>query len=215
MRIGVLGTGEVGQAIATKLVQLGNEVCMGSRTRDNKVAVEWARRNGPRACHGTFADAAAFGEVIFNCTNGLYSIDALRAAGAENLRGKVLIDVANPIDFSTGELVVVMPGGKSLAERIQEEFPEAKVVKTLNFVSYRLMVEPKLLGERIDMFISGNDKEAKELVTRILKEWFGWESVIDLGDIKAARAMELLVPLWFRLWEKTGTDLFGFRVVVK
>ncbi|ABW00930.1 NADPH-dependent F420 reductase [Caldivirga maquilingensis] len=215
MRIGVLGTGEVGQAIATKLVELGNEVRMGSRSRDNEAARNWARSNGSLASHGTFRDAAEFGEIIFNCTNGLYSLDALKSAGYENLKGKIIIDVANAVDFSSGEPTVIMPEGKSLGERIQEAFPESKVVKTLNFVSYRLMVNPGLLGGEIDMFVSGNNKDAKQLVTSILKEWFGWRTVVDLGDIRAARAMELLVPLWFRLWENTGTDLFGFKVIIK
>ncbi|WP_291767387.1 NADPH-dependent F420 reductase [Caldivirga sp. UBA161] len=213
MKIGVLGTGEVGRAIGTKLIQVGNEVMLGSRTRDNPAAVEWSRINGERAYHGTFAEAAAFGDVIFNCTNGLFSLDALRSAGEENLSGKILIDVANALEFSDDQPILTSCR-ESLAERIQQAFPEAKVVKTLNFVGYEVMVNPSLLkeGER-QMLIAGNDVEAKRLVERMLKEWFGWEEVMDLGDIKAAKALEMLVPLWFRVFETMGTTIFGFKVV--
>ena len=213
MRIGVLGTGEVGRAIGSKLVQVGNEVRLGSRAKDNPMAADWAKAHGERASHGTFADAASFGELIFNCTNGLFSLDALRSAGEENLRGKVLIDVANALEFQ-GDHPALVFCNDSLAERIQYTFPEARVIKTLNFVSYEVMINPSMIKGEHQMLIAGNDREAKQLVTMILKDWFGWESVIDLGDIRAARALEMLTPLWFRVFETMGTTVFGFKIVL-
>jgi Predicted dinucleotide-binding enzymes len=213
MNIGILGTGMVGRTIGSRLVQLGHKVKMGSRTADNENAAQWVAANGTLASHGTFAEAAAFGELIFNCTAGIASLNALNMAGAEKLRGKILIDVANPLDFSRG-----MPSSlsvcntDSLGEQIQRSFPETIVVKTLNTVNCNIMVNPSLVASPQDMFVCGNDGEAKAMVKRLLKEWFGWESVIDLGDITAARAMEMMLPLWIRLWGILQTSTFGFRI---
>ncbi len=133
MKIGVLGTGMVGEAIGTKLIQLGHEVKMGSRTANNEKAAAWVKQNGEKATQGTFADAAAFGEMLFNCTSGGASLEALKMAGAENLNGKVLIDIANPLDFSRGmPPSLLVCNTDSLGEQIQRAFPEAKVVKSLN-----------------------------------------------------------------------------------
>ena len=213
MNIGILGTGTVGQTIGSKLIQLGHEVCMGSRTAENEKAAQWVAANGPRASHGTFADAAAFGEILFNCTAGVASLQALRMAGEANLRGKILIDVANPLDFSHGmPPSLAVCNTDSLGEEIQRAFPETRVVKTLNTVNCTVMVNPALVSGAHDMFLCGNDPEAKAMVTRILKEWFGWESVLDLGDISAARALEMILPLWVRLWGTLQTPIFGFKV---
>jgi predicted dinucleotide-binding enzyme len=133
MRIGILGTGMVGQAIGSKLIQLGHEVKMGSRTADNEKATQWVKANGVRASQGTFADAAAFGEILFNCTAGMASLDALRMAGPANLKDKILIDIANPLDFSKGmPPTLAICNTDSLGEQIQRAFPDVKVVKTLN-----------------------------------------------------------------------------------
>ncbi len=133
MKIGVLGTGMVGTTLATKLAELGHEVKMGSRRAGNEKAVEWASRAGPGASEGSFADAAAFGEVVVNATNGMGSLEALEAAGKDNLAGKVLIDVSNALDFSQGmPPSLIMSNTDSLAEQIQREFPGARVVKSLN-----------------------------------------------------------------------------------
>src|SRR5918912_4383446 len=143
MRIGVLGTGVVGQTIATKLVELGHEVTMGARQAGNEKAVEWASGAGGGAAEGSFADAAAHGELVFNCTAGTASLEALRAAGAEELRGKVLVDVANPLDFSGGmPPTLSVSNDDSLGEQIQREFPDARVVKALNTISSVVMVAP-------------------------------------------------------------------------
>jgi predicted dinucleotide-binding enzyme len=215
MQIGVLGTGMVGKAIGSKLVALGHEVKMGSRTPDNESAAGWVAEAGERASQGTFADAAAFGEVVFNCTSGGASLDALRAAGAENLAGTVLVDVANTLDFSEGRPPSLLVTTKeSLGEQIQSEFPEARVVKTLNTVNCDVMVDASLVPGDHDMFVSGNDEAAKAEVRSLLGD-FGWpaERVIDLGDITCARGQELYVVLWLRLWGVVGGSRFNIKLV--
>lgn len=214
MKIGVLGTGMVGNAIGTKLVQLGHEVKMGARSATNEKAAAWVQANGAGASRGTFADAAAFGEIVFNCTSGAATLEVLRQAGADNLKGKVLIDIANPLDFSHGmPPSLTVCNTDSLGEQIQRAFPEVRVVKSLNTVNCNLMVNAALLlGEHI-MFVSGNDAHAKAQVTSILKDWFGWQAVIDLGDITTARATEMMLPIWIGLMMKLGTPLFNFAIV--
>ena len=213
MRIGVLGTGVVGQTIATKLVQLGHEVKMGSRSAPNEKAAGWAKAAGARASQGTFAEAAAFGDVVFNCTKGEISLAALRQAGAANLDGKVLVDVANPLDFSRGmPPSLTVCNTDSLGEQIQREFPRARVVKTLNTMNANVMVNPSLVAGDHDVFVSGNDAAAKAQVRDILEKGFGWRSVIDLGDITSARGTEMLLPIWLRLWGVFGTPNINFHV---
>ncbi|HEX9411253.1 MAG TPA: NAD(P)-binding domain-containing protein [Actinomycetota bacterium] len=211
MRVAVLGTGGVGQTLAAKMASLGHEVMIGTRdvqaTLDRKEAgwgamvfSEWHATH-PDVKVGTFADAAAHAEVVFNATAGGASLDALEAAGADNLEGKVLVDVANPLDFSKGmPPILSVCNTDSLAEQIQRAFPTAKVVKTLNTVNSGVMVDPsQVAGGDHHVFVSGNDESAKADVTRILKEWFGWRNVLDLGDITSARGAEMLLPLWLRL----------------
>ena len=174
MRIGVLGTGMVGGTIATRLIGLGHEVAMGSRDASGEAVTAWAAENGDRASAADFPGAAAAGEIVFNCTAGTASLQALESAGAENLAGKVLVDVANPLDLSAG-----MPprlsvcNDDSLAEQIQRAFPEARVVKALNTVNAALMVSPDDLPEPHDIFVSGNEEAAKAEVMGFL-ESFGW-----------------------------------------
>ena len=187
---------------------------MGSRTSDNADATEWARESGPRASHGTFADAASFGEIVFNCTAGAISLEALRMAGAENLNGKVLIDVSNPLDFSKGmPPSLTVCNTDSIGEQIQRAFPDAKVVKALNTMRHELMTNPSLVPGEHDAFVCGNDAAAKEEVTKILKEWFGWKSVVDAGDIRGSRGLEMMLPLWLRLRQVYGRALFNFKIV--
>jgi predicted dinucleotide-binding enzyme len=215
MQIGVLGTGMVGKAIGSRLVSVGHEVKMGSRTPDNESAAEWVAEAGETASQGTFADAAAFGEVVFNCTSGGASLDALRAAGAENLAGKVLVDVANTLDFSQGRPPSLLVTTKeSLGEQIQSEFQEARVVKTLNTVNCDVMVDASLVPGDHDMFVSGNDEAAKAEVRSLLGD-FGWpaERVIDLGDITCARGQEMYIVLWLRLWGVVGGSRFNIKLV--
>ncbi len=213
MKIGVLGTGRVGQTIGGKLVALGHDVKMGARDAANEKAAAWAKAAGAAASHGDFADAAAFGEVVFNCTRGEASLDALGAAGAESLRGKILLDLSNPLDFSKGGTPSLFAGNTdSLGERIQAAFPETRVVKTLSTISAAVMVDPARLPGDHDVFVSGNDREAKARVTEILRG-FGWKSVVDLGDITTSRGVECYLMLWVRLWAALGTADFNVKIV--
>jgi predicted dinucleotide-binding enzyme len=204
----------VGNTIGSKLIQLGHEVKMGSRTAGNEKAAEWVKKSGSKASQGTFSDAASFGEVVFNCTSGGGSLEALKLAGENNLKDKVLIDIANPLDFSKGmPPTLSISNTDSLGEAIQRAFPDLKVVKTLNTMNCNVMVDPSLVPGESDVFISGNDAAAKAVVTDILKSWFGWRSVIDLGDITTARGTEQLLPIWIRLWGALQTPNFNFKIV--
>jgi predicted dinucleotide-binding enzyme len=199
MRIGVLGTGIVGQTLAEAFGRLGHDVVMGSRT-------------SPPA---TFAEAAEFGELVVNCTAGMHSLEALRLAGADALRGKVLIDVANPLDFSGGFPPTLSVGpADSLAEQIQREFPACRVVKALNTVNASVMVDPQDLAEPTDVFIAGDDADAKRQVTELLVE-LGWSAdrVRDLGELAAARVLEGYLLLWITLMGALGTAQFNLRLV--
>jgi len=214
-RFGVLGTGTVGQTLAGKLVSLGHDVMMGSRQSGNEKAVAWAKAGGEHASEGTFAEAAAFGETVVNATAGGASLDALGSAGAENLAGKVLIDVANPLDFSAGmPPSLTICNTDSLAEQIQRAFPEASVVKTLNTVNADVMVEPAIVPGSHTIFLCGNDSKAKAAVGELLQS-FGWpaEDVMDLGDLGAARGMEMYLPLWLRLFGTTGSAHLNIKLV--
>ena len=215
MKLGVLGTGMVGETIGTKLVQLGHDVKMGSRTATNDSAAAWTKKNGSHASHGTFADAAAFGEMIFNCTHGVASLEALKGAGEKNINGKILVDVANALDFSKGmPPLLAFCNTDSLGEQIQRAFPRAKVVKALNTLNCSLMVTPEILGKGDhDIFICGNDAAAKSAVTNLLRDGFGWKTIIDLGDITASRATEMLLPIWLRLMGTFKTPQFNFKIV--
>jgi len=216
MKIGVLGTGSVGRRIATKLVELEHEVTMGSRSADGEALCEWIEETGPGAAGGTFADAAAAGELLFNCTAGEASLEALAAAGADNLSGKVLVDVSNPLDFSGGmPPTLTVCNDDSLGERIQAAFPDARVVKSLNTINNQVMTDPGRLPGAHNVFVCGEDEEAKEAVTELLVE-FGWppESIVDLGGIAAARGTEMYLPLWLRLMGALGTADFNIQLRV-
>ncbi|WP_394824850.1 NADPH-dependent F420 reductase [Pendulispora albinea] len=214
MNIGIFGTGMVGEAFATKLVELGHAVKMGSRSATNEKAAKWVEKTGKGASQGTFEDAARFGEILFNCTSGAVSLDALHAAGADALRGKILIDVANPLGKADHGLpTLTNPGDDSLGERIQRAFPETRVVKTLNTINCELMVNAARLPGDHTLFMSGNDPEAKAYVRALVSDWFGWRDVIDLGDITTARGTEGLLPLWLRLMRALGTMQFNVKVV--
>jgi predicted dinucleotide-binding enzyme len=212
MKIGILGTGMVGAAIGTKLASQGHQVKMGSRSPRNEKAVAWAQSAGANASFGTFAEAASFGEVLFNCTKGDVSIEVIRSAGA-GVEGKALIDVANPLDFSKGmPPSMTICNTDSLGEQIQRAFPKAKVVKTLNTLNCQLMVNPAKLSEQTDVFVSGNDSAAKAQAVELLKG-FGWNRIHDLGDITTARGTEMWLPLWVRLMGTLKTADFNLRIV--
>lgn len=213
MKIGVLGTGIMGQTIGSRLVQLGHDVMMGSRDAANPKAIMWAKNEGHHASFGTFANAASFAEVLFNCTLGSASLEALRQAGAQNLKGKVLIDTATPLDYSTKIWTLTVCNTDSLGEQIQRAFPETRVVKTLNTMNANVMVNPDKLSERTDVFVSGNDAEAKAVVISILRDWFGWTSVIDMGPIETARSVEMFVLFWQSLRNWSSSPRFNIKVV--
>ena len=215
MRIGVLGTGTVGQTLGSKLVELGHEVRMGAREDGNEKARDWAAAAGENAGQGTFADAAAFGELVVNATAGTASLDALRAAGPDSLAGKVVLDVSNPLDFSRGfPPRLSVANDDSLGEQIQRELPDTRVVKALNTVTAAVMVDPGALPRPHQLFVCGDDAGAKATVGELLAE-FGWEAgeLVDLGGIDAARATEMYLPLWVRLMGPVGTPVFNVRIV--
>jgi len=214
MKIGVFGTGMVGETIATKLASLGHDVMLGARAATNEKAAAWVAKAGAHASQGTFADAAKHGELVFNCTRGDVAVEVVRSAGEGNLRGKVLVDVTNPLDFSKGMPPTLFTAGNdSLGEQLQRALPETKVVKTLNTINCQVMVDPARLGGDSDVFVSGNDAAAKATVSALLREQFGWKSIVDLGDITTARGTEQYLPLWLRLWGALGTGDFNIKIV--
>lgn len=210
MKVGVLGTGPVGNAIGGKLIELGHDAMMGARALDNPKALAFVERTHGRS--GTFRDAAAHGEIVFNCLRGDVSIDVLTAVSAE-LEGKILVDVSNPLDFSGGAPpTLAIANSDSLGEVLQRGLPSTKVVKTLNTVSNAVMVNPRLIRGAHAVFVSGNDASAKGKVKDLLRA-FGWQQIIDLGDIASARGPEQYLPLWLRLWQSLGTGEFNISVV--
>ena len=171
---------------------------------------------GGKAQIGTFADAAAFGEIVFDCTNGANSLAALRQAGANNLRGKILVHVGNPLDASKGmPPTLTVCNTDSLGEQVQREFPDVRVVKALNTVNCDIMIAPSRVPGDHELFICGNDAAAKREVADRLCEWFGWKpgNIVDLGDITNARGTEMFLALWVRLWGVLGTPHFNIHVV--
>lgn len=216
MKIAVLGTGNVGQTIGSRLIELGHQVMMGSRTSSNEKALGFAEKHAGKGSAGTFKEAAAFGELIFNCTSGAGTLAALELAGEENLNNKILIDLANPLDFSKGiPPTLSLVNTTSLAEQIQQNFPAVKVVKALNTMWCGLMVNPALInnGDH-NTFIGGNDEASKTIVKNLLMT-FGWSesNIIDLGDITSARGTEMYLPLWLRIYGAGGTGAFNIKIV--
>jgi len=229
MKIAIIGTGIVGKTIASKLVELNHDVMMGTRNVSDKLTStatdnygnppfgEWIKTN-IKVKLGSFAEAAAFGELVVNATNGSNSLTALILAGTKNLAGKVLIDISNPLDFSNGMPPSLLPGlnnTNSLAEEIQKTFPDTMVIKTLNTMWCGLMVNPNLVGNGDHInFISGNNSEAKNKVIKLLNQ-FGWldKNILDIGDITGARATESLLPIWLKVMGVTKNGAFNFRLV--
>lgn len=225
MKIAVMGTGSTGRTLAGALAKLGHEVVVGTRDPEATLSREEPDSMGTppfaqwHAGHrqvsiAAYREAAGEAEIIINATNGAHSLTALSAAGAANLAGKVLIDVANPLDFSLGMPPSLNPvNTDSLAERIQRAFPETKVVKTLNTMNASVMVNPaRLGGGNHSTFVSGNDADAKQAVTALLGS-LGHSDVIDLGDISSARGAEMVLPIWLRLMGALGTPDFNFKIV--
>ena len=224
MKIAVLGTGIVGRTMAARFADLGHEVAIGTRDPEATLA-----RNEPDAMGNppfpawqadhqgialrTFAEAAEQAEVVVNATNGGASVEVLTQAGAANLAGKVLVDIANPLDFSQGfPPTLFVKDTDSLGEQIQRAFPDVKVVKTLNTMTAALMAEPALAaGGDHSVFVSGDDDDAKSTVIDLL-HGLGHTDVIDLGDLSTARGTEMLLPVWLRLMNALGTPMFNFKI---
>lgn len=225
MKVAVLGTGMVGRTLAARLAELGHEVSIGTRDVDATMArtgpdamgnppyAEWAVAH-PQVALATCADATADAELVLNATAGTASIPALEAAGRDHLAGKVLLDIANPLDYSQGfPPSLFVSNTESLAEQIQAAFPEARVVKSLNTMNAFLMADPRRLADGDHtVFVSGDDVDAKTVVTELLRS-LGHADVIDLGDLSTARGTESLLPVWVRLYGVMGTPMFQFKVV--
>lgn len=216
-QIAVLGTGMVGRALAGRLVELGHHVVMGTRdpertrTRGDEASA-WLAEH-PDLELATFAEAAAGAELVLNASGGLVTLDVLHQAGADNLRGKVLLDISNPLDFSGGfPPTLSVKDTDSLGEQVQRALPDTRVVKTLNTLNADLMVHPDALPEPTSVFVAGDDESAKALATELLHS-FGHTDVIDLGGIASARGTEMYLPLWLRVMGALGTSSFNIRVV--
>ena len=215
MKIAVFGTGSVGETLGSKLIELGHEVKMGSRTANNEKALAWVKKAGPKASTGTFADAAKGADLIVNATLGSGTIEAFKMAGADHSAGKVVLDLSNPLDFSKGfPPSLFISNTDSLGEALQREFPKAKVVKALNTMAATLMVNPRQLPDSHHTFVAGNDAGAKDVVKSLLQS-FGWkaEEVIDVGDITGARATESYLPIWLRLYGALKVGTFNVKIV--
>lgn len=227
IKIGVLGTGVVGQTVAAKLAEVGHSVMIGTRDPKDTLARDkndnfgrppfrvWKEAH-PSIALGTLAEAGAFGPIVVNATSGVGSLAALEGAGKKNLEGKIIVDISNPLDFSRGmPPSLTVCNTDSLGEQIQRAFPDSKVVKTLNTMNANLMVAPKILGDGDHtVFVSGNDADAKKTVRDILVS-FGWTDILDLGDITTARGTEMFVPFWVRVWMATQSPLFQFKLVLR
>lgn len=200
MRIGILGSGDVGRALGSAFAACGHEVKVGSRDANNPHVKEWAAKAGAHASGGTFADAARFGEVVVVATLWSGTDNALRLAGPENFAGKVVIDTTNPLDFTTTPPRLSVGLNDSAGEQVQRWLTTARVVKAFNTIGNAHMFRPEFPGGPPDMFIAGNDAAAKQVVSQILNE-FGWE-VIDLGRIDCSRYLEPLAMVWIT---------YGFR----
>ena len=226
MKIAVLGTGMVGQTIAGKMLELGHETYMGtrnvsltqSRTEPNQMTgtsfLDWYSSH-PGVQLISYAEIPGDIDIIINATSGQASIEALQSVGQEKLKGKTILDIANPLDFSQGfPPTLSVCNTDSLGELIQRTFPEAHVVKSLNTMNTFLMVNPgQLNGDHVVM-MSGNEQNAKAQVADLLKS-MGWRShnIIDLGDITTARGTEMILPVWLRLFNALGTPEFNFNIV--
>ncbi|MEZ4789550.1 MAG: NAD(P)-binding domain-containing protein [Flavobacteriales bacterium] len=227
MKIGVFGTGVVGQTIAEKLESLGHEVMLGTRDVQQSMAradkdgygrpplKDWVAQH-PQVKVGPFADAAAHGALLVNATSGAGAMEALKLAGERHLNGKTMLDISNPLDFSKGfPPSLLVSNTDSLGEQLQRAFPQVKVVKGLNTLTSFLMVAPRMLPDTHHIFLCGNDAGAKQEVRALLSS-FGWADgeMIDLGDITNARGTEQLLPIWVRLYGAMQNPMFNFKVVV-
>ncbi|MEM9342065.1 MAG: NAD(P)-binding domain-containing protein [Pseudomonadota bacterium] len=215
MKYAVLGTGIVGHTLATKLASLGHEVRMGARADGNEKAVAWADANGEHAGQGAFSDVAAWADRVIFAVNGANIVEVADAVTDAAVAGKTVIDVTNPLDGSKGmppTLVPELSNTNSAGEALQARLPSARVVKTLNTMNHQIMVDPSRVQGEHDVFLCGDDDDAKKDVVAMLAE-FGWTDPVDLGPLAAARGMEGLMPFWLRMWGAVGNADFNYRIV--
>jgi 8-hydroxy-5-deazaflavin:NADPH oxidoreductase len=225
MHIGILGTGTVGQTLGLRLVQLGHSVTLGTRDAARldelkgrgphaRTLRDWLALAGSDARVGSFHDAAAVGELLINALSGAASLEVLQEIGSATLHGKTLIDVANPIDLGRGlPLTLFVKDSDSLGEMLQRAFPYVRVVKALNAMPAALMVDPQLVGNGDHtVFLSGNDAQAKAQVTALLRE-FGWQDILDLGDISTARGTEMMLSIGHSVMRALSPAKIAFKVV--
>lgn len=219
MNIGVLGTGVVGETIATVLTKKGHNVRMGSRSANNEKAAAWVKGANEHATQGDFNDAAAFGEIVFLCLNGEHALDAVKMIAADSIEGKVVVDVTNPLDFSKGmppQIIQGLGNNNSLGEEIQKLLSNAHVVKTLNTVNCNVMVDARIVNDgEHHLYLSGNNADAKAKVKELLHDNFHWkkDNLVDLGGIEKARVTEAIVPFWVTVMQAVGSPVFNFKIV--
>lgn len=214
MKVGVLGTGDVGRVLGSAMIQLGHEVKMGSREAANAKSTEWKEKNGSKATTGTFEDATKFADIIFLCTLWSGTENAIRMAGPDNFNGKIVIDATNPLIFAPNELPKLALGTTdSGGEQVQRWLPKGKVVKAFNTVGNAHMFHPDFAGGPPSMFIAGNDTEAKKQVTDLLTQ-FGWET-IDSGGIEGSRLLEPMCILWVYYGIKNQSWNHAFKLLRK
>ena len=212
MKVGILGTGEVGRTLGAGFANLGHEVRIGSREPGSDKVQAWVKQTGARASSGTFAETAAFAEVAVLATLWSGTESALQLAGAKNLAGKVVIDATNPLVFQQGKPPALALGhDDSGGEQVQRWLPDARVVKAFNIVGHAHMVKPQFPGGPPDMFICGNDADAKKTVSQICKD-FGW-GVIDLGAIDGSRYLEPMCMTWVLHGVLTGSWTHAFKML--
>lgn len=216
MKYGILGTGDVAKTIASALIKLGNEVMIGGRDKNNEKALLWKNQYESNAYIGSYNDVASFGERLFICVQGIHAIEAIKMAGVENFNGKIVIDQTNPYHYSDGHISLdsKYSGSTCLGEEIQKVIPNALVVKTLNYIGSCMMTNPKSLDGELTAFYCGNDENAKEAVSLLLKE-FGWTDTFDLGDISMSRYTEMLGAFWVPVLGRLGHMNWGFKLVRK
>jgi predicted dinucleotide-binding enzyme len=212
VRVGVLGSGDVGRVLAAGFAGLGHDVTIGSRNPEKLSS--WIESAGPRITAGTFEEAARFGDILVLATLGTATEDAIRMAGLAHFDNKVVMDTTNPLEFTSGAPPTLAVGGRdSLGEQIQRLLPAARIVKAFNTVGNAHMVHPKFEGGPPDMFLCGNDEDAKKIVSQIC-DAFGW-GVIDIGDIEGARYLEAMCLTWVLYGMKHGTWNHAFKLLRK
>jgi hypothetical protein len=225
MKIGILGTGDVGKSLGAALVRRGHDVMLGTRDVRRKME-EKATEDAPQSFHewlsknkkirlAPFAEAAAHGEIVMNAVAGHAALEVLAKVKPSDLKEKILIDVTNALGpWGEGPIELFVANNDSLAERIQRAHPNVRLVKALNTVTAHIMVNPAgLASGDHDVFVAGNDPEARERVARFLREEFGWKTVIDLGDLTAARGLEMMIMVWLKIWAALGTSDFNYKIV--